>query len=195
MELHQIIKSLRKRKGLTGLKAAIELNISETHLYRLESGESIPTPDMVVQLSRLHGARWLKRMYCGTICEIGRTRAYPVLNKTDSSPTGIMVKLLEELRETEEVVPKIMSIALNKRSRNDFSHHQWTQLEIGLYELHDVKHAIDELIDSLADTLGMNIEAQMQAHTEKCRRNGYLDDGSPEPVAMVAESRAVYTAS
>ena len=62
-----------KEDQLSRKKAAVELSLSLPTLERIEKGEKIPEPDIVIAMSKLYHIPNLRRQHCCSNCMIGET--------------------------------------------------------------------------------------------------------------------------
>lgn len=53
-------------------RAAEKLFIDYKQLSRYETGETMPTPNMVLRMSKLYNDPALRRRYCTEVCDIGK---------------------------------------------------------------------------------------------------------------------------
>lgn len=169
----------RENKGLTrdnvaSLLAGKGIEISTESLGCYERGVRDPSPGMVAELADIYQEPFLTQRYCKYNCKIGQAYSYEVLDNIDlNNLSNIALKLLEEHRESHEVLAETLVIITNKRSKGDFSEEEMKKLKFNVHELLDTEHTIE--IFKIALNKFLDMKEMIAEHNEKCRRRGYVN--------------------
>ena len=166
----------RENKGFTRNNVADLLidrgvEISTESLGCYERGIRDPSPSMVKELAEIYEEPFLTQKYCKYNCSIGQAYSYEILDNIDTNLSSIALKLLEEHRESSELLEETLTLIVNKRSIKDFSNEQINKLKFNVHELLDVEHTIE--IFKIALNKFFNMEDMIQEHNQKCIDHGY----------------------
>lgn len=164
-------RDARKRAGLSIEEASFQLHISTRTLLNYEHGISTPPPETVLAMSRLYREPWMTQLYCRRDCAIGQAYSYEVLDRVNLDPASILLKLVGELKEAEAVLGRLLELAVNKNSREDFTQEEWAEFVTNLQEFLDVEHNIEVLKISLGRWC--DVSELIAAHNRKCFERGY----------------------
>ena len=167
----------RENKGFTrndvaGLLMEREIEISTESLGCYERGVRDPSPGMVVELAEIYGEPFLTQRYCKHNCAIGQAYSYDILDNIDTSLSSIALKLLEEHRESHEVLEETLMLIVNKRNKKDFTDKEINKLKFNVHELLDVEHTIE--IFKIALNNFIDMKEMIQEHNQKCIDHGYI---------------------
>jgi transcriptional regulator with XRE-family HTH domain len=100
MHIGSHVRTKRKALGLTQEKLARELGVTHQHVSRIESGQAVPSLDVLVNLSRKLGVTTdylLTGQDMTPLDAVGSIRAEPDLNPTAKRH---LIGVLNELRST-----------------------------------------------------------------------------------------------
>lgn len=98
----------REEKNLTRSRASELLGgISQERIVRIESGEYLPTPWEVLQMSKAYGKPELCNKYCSGMCEIGRQYVPEIQMKELSS---IVLEMLANLNAVSRMKERLIEI-------------------------------------------------------------------------------------
>jgi transcriptional regulator with XRE-family HTH domain len=164
-------RDARKKVGLSIEEASFQLHIAPRTLCKYEAGETLPPPGIVLAMCRLYCEPWMTQIYCQRDCAIGRAYSYEVLDRVNLDPASILLKLVGELKEAEAVLGRLLELAVNKNTREDFSQAEWSEFVAELQEFLDVEHNIETFKISLGRWC--NVSELIQAHNQKCCERGY----------------------
>lgn len=170
-------KEARKRAGLSIEEAAFRLHIGTRTLIKYEAGETIPPPEVVLEMSRLYRVPWMTQHYCREHCAIGRAYSYEVLTGVNLDPASVMLKLVGEMAEAQAVLQRMLELVVNKNRREDFTSSEWNEFTRLLGEFLDVEHNIECLKISLG--YWCDVAELIKAHNEKCWQRGYIKKEKP----------------
>ncbi|MCF6464170.1 helix-turn-helix domain-containing protein [Clostridium sp. Cult1] len=167
----------RENKGLTrdnvaSLLAVKGIEISTESLGCYERGVRDPSPGMVVELADLYKEPFLTQKYCKYCCAIGQAYSYEILDSVDLNLSNIALKLLEEHRESHEVLEETLVLITNKKTKEDFTETEIQRLKSNIHELLDTEHTIE--IFKIALNKFIDMKEMIAEHNEKCRRRGYV---------------------
>lgn len=168
-------RGARKRARLSIEEAAFRLHIAPRTLCKYEAEESIPPPEVVLEMSKLYGCPDITQRYCRECCAIGRTYGYEVLDNVNLDPATVILKLVGEYKEAGQMLGKLMELTVNKNSRKDFTDGEWQQYLQGLHEFLDLEHNIECL--KLALGRWCDVAELIEEHNQKCRERGYVKAG------------------
>ncbi|MGB9904620.1 MAG: helix-turn-helix domain-containing protein [Desulfotomaculales bacterium] len=167
-------KEARKQAGLSIEEASFGLHIAPRTLCKYESGETVPPPEVVLEMNRLYRAPWLTQHYCREHCAIGRAYGYEVLTGVNLDPASVMLKLVSEMAEAQAVLQKMLELTVNKNRREDFTPEEWAEFTRCLQEFLDVEHNVETLKISLG--CWCDVAELVAAHNKKCRERGYTKE-------------------
>ncbi|NPV54676.1 MAG: helix-turn-helix transcriptional regulator [Firmicutes bacterium] len=162
----------RKEIRMSREEAAAALHIGIKTLANYEDGRSIPPPEVVLEMSRLYNKPLLPHKYCRTYCAIGQTYNYAILDNVNLDIANVLLKLVCELEECRAVQDKLLSLAVNKKARQDFTDTEWREFIRYLQEYLDIEHTIEMLRFAIAGWC--NSEELIATHNRKCRERGYV---------------------
>ena len=163
--------SARKACGLSREEASFRLHVAPRTLCNYEAGDSVPPPEVVLEMSHQYGAPSMTQQYCRHSCAIGQAYSYVVLDNVNLDPASVSLKLLGELKEAQEVLQQMFSLMVNKNGREDFTDREWVQFSSHLHEFLDVEHNIETLKISLGRWADMSV--LVAQHNQKCIDRGY----------------------
>lgn len=148
----------------------IEISIESLGCY--ERGVRDPSPGMVVELADIYKEPFLTQRYCKFNCAIGQAYSYDILDNIDTNLSSIALKLLEEHRESHELLEETLTLIVNKRKIEDFTTEEIRKLKFNVHELLDVEHTIE--IFKIALNKFINMEEMIAEHNQKCKNHGYI---------------------
>ena len=97
-------------------------------LFRNEGGVREPSPGVVIELADIYKEPFLTQKYCRCNCAIGQAYSYETLDSVDFSLSNIALKLLEEHRESYEVLAETLVLITNKKTKEDFTEDELKKL-------------------------------------------------------------------
>lgn len=147
------------------------IEISTESLGCYERGIRDPSPMMVKELAEIYKEPFLTQKYCKYNCSIGQAFSYEILDEVDLTLSNVCLKLLEEHRESSELLEETIMMIANKRTIDDFKTEQIKTLKFNVHELLDVEHTIE--IFKIALNKFFNMEEMIQEHNQKCIDHGY----------------------
>lgn len=166
----------RYNKGLTRndvsdllIDKGIEIGIESLGCY--ERGVRDPSPAIVKELAGIYEEPFMTQRYCKYNCAIGQAYSYEILDSIDLSLSNVCLKLLEEHRESQEVLEETIMMIANKRTIEDFTDKEIGKLKFNIHELLDVEHTIE--IFKIALNKFFDMEDMIQEHNQKCIDHGY----------------------
>lgn len=168
-------RSAREQNGLSRDEAAFRLHIGTRTLAYYEALERMPSPDIVLNMSKEYKRPDLTIKYCKE-CPIGDVYSYEYLNNIDNSIPAVTMKLISELKEAVVAIDTILEISVNKRCKNDFTEKEWMQFGRAIHELLDVEHNIEILklvLEDLTPEVDL-IPKLVKEHNRKCWDRGYV---------------------
>ncbi|WP_432401030.1 helix-turn-helix domain-containing protein [Wukongibacter sp. M2B1] len=168
-----MFKGARLKRGLTLDEASNEIHVSKRALCNYESGETTPPSDVVLGMSRIYKEPWMTQKYCREYCAIGNAYSYVVLDKVNLDVPTVLIKLMEEIREANDVFDEMLRITVNKNDKSDFTDNEMQRLLKCVHEFLDLEHNIETLKISLNKWIDMARE--IREHNEKCFRQGYAE--------------------
>ena len=160
------------RNDVASLLANKEISVSVESLGCYERGIRNPSPDMVVELAEIYGEPFLTQKYCKYNWAIGQAYSYEILDNIDLNISNIALKLLEEHRESHDVLAETLILITNKKSKEDFTEKEVEKLKFNVHELLDTEHTIE--IFKIALNKFINMKEMIEDHNEKCRQRGYI---------------------
>ncbi|HHV61114.1 MAG TPA: helix-turn-helix transcriptional regulator [Firmicutes bacterium] len=169
-------REARKKAGLSLEEAAFRLHVAPRTLSKYESGEIIPPPEVALGMSREYKIPWLTQHYCREYCAIGQAYSYEVLDRVNTDPASVMLKLVGEMAEAQAVLQRMLELAVNKNRREDFSDREWAEFTKCLHEFLDVEHTIETLKISLGKWC--DVSDLISQHNRKCWERGYASKKS-----------------
>lgn len=175
-------KEARKQAGLSIEEAAFGLHIAPRTLCKYEAGETVPPPEVVLEMSRLYRIPWLTQHYCREHCAIGRAYSYEVLTGVNLDPPSVMLKLVGEMAEAQAVLQRMLELAVNKNRREDFTPEEWAEFTKCLHEFLDVEHNVETLKISLGRWC--DVSELISQHNQKCWQRGYIKKEKPAEPAI-----------
>jgi transcriptional regulator with XRE-family HTH domain len=165
-------RQARKQASLSIEEASFQLHIAPRTLCKYEAGETVPPPEVVLEMSKVYRIPWLTQHYCREHCAIGQAYSYEVLNGVNLDLASVLLKLVSELAEVQGVLQRMLELAVNKNSREDFSREEWVEFTGHLQEFLDVEHNVECLKISLGRWC--DVTELIKAHNQKCWRKGYV---------------------
>ncbi len=175
-EVFTTYKYYRKQAGMSIEGASSWLHVAPRTLSKYESGETQPAPQVALAMGRAYKNPALIFCYCQKECPIGANYSYQYLNNVDLSPQNILLKLYQEYREVGKALECLMSVAVNKKTREDFNEEQIHNLERDLHHLLDLEHTIQVLKMEMDRCQWVKIPNLVSQHNSKCYRQGYAVD-------------------
>lgn len=164
-------RDARKKMGMSIEEASFQLHISAKTLQNYEHGASTPPPEVVLAMSKLYKEPWMTQLYCKQDCAIGHAYSYDVLDQVNLDIASILLKLVGEMREADEVLGRMLELAVNKNARADYTQAEWDEFTDLLDEFMDVEHAIEILKISLDHWC--DVSKLVRKHNNKCVQRGY----------------------
>lgn len=160
------------RNDVASLLANKEISLSIESLGCYERGIRDPSPGMVVELAEIYQEPFLTQRYCKYNCAIGQAYSYEILDNIDLNISNIALKLLEEHRESHDVLAETLILITNKKSKEDFTQKEVEKLKFNVHELLDTEHTIE--IFKIALNKFIDMKEMIAEHNEKCRERGYI---------------------
>lgn len=161
------------RNDVAALLADRGIEISTESLGCYERGVRDPSPGMVVELADIYKEPFLTQRYCRYNCAIGQAYSYEILDNIDlDNLSNIALKLLEEHRESHDVLAEILVLITNKRTKKDFTDYEYERLKKNVHELLDTEHTIE--IFKIALNKFIDMKEMIAEHNRKCRERGYV---------------------
>lgn len=160
------------RENVASLLADRGIEISIESLGCYERGVRAPSPGMIVELADIYQEPFLTQRYCKYNCSIGQAYSYEILDNVDLNLSNVALKLLEEHRESHEVLTDVLILITNKKSIRDFTDIEIQKLKKNVHELLDTEHTIE--IFKIALNKFINMKEMIAEHNQKCRDRGYL---------------------
>lgn len=148
------------------------IEISTESLGCYERGVRDPSPGMVVELANIYQEPFLTQRYCKYNCAIGQAYSYEILDGVDMNLSNVALKLLEEHRESHDVLEETLILITNKRNKEDFAEEEMNKLKLNIHELLDTEHTIE--IFKIALNRFIDMEEMIAEHNQKCRDRGYV---------------------
>lgn len=133
--------------------------------------ESLSTPMFALRFSKATSHPEITYIYCREECPIGQAYCYEYLDQVCMDPVSALAKLGEEHREFDKVYNRLLSLAINKRSVEDFTKEEWRQFEDDLQEMFDLEHNIEML--KIAFEKWIDISPMIARHNQKCIERRY----------------------
>ena len=164
-------KIARKQAKLGIEEASFRLHIAPRTLCKYEAGDTVPSPEVVLAMSREYRQPELTLNYCRQNCAIGKAYGYEVLDAVDTNPVAVLAKLMGEIDEARGMLNRAMAITINKVHRNDFTDDEWDEFTDATLEFLDVEHNIEVL--KLTMGRMCDVSELVERHNQKCRDNGY----------------------
>lgn len=164
------------RNDVAALLADRGIEISTESLGCYERGVRDPSPGMVVELADIYKEPFLTQRYCRYNCAIGQAYSYEILDNIDlDNLSNIALKLLEEHRESHDVLAEILVLITNKRTKKDFTDYEYERLKKNVHELLDTEHTIE--IFKIALNKFIDMKEMIAEHNQKCIERGYVKGG------------------
>src|SRR3712207_2508329 len=107
-------KSARKKKELSIEEAAYKLHIANRTLSNYENYQTLPPPEVVLEMNRVYNNPNMTLIYCKRYCPIGKVFNYEILNNVNLSLESVLMSLEQELKEAEEALPRLIKIIRNR---------------------------------------------------------------------------------
>lgn len=167
-----MFRSAREIVGISQEAAAFQLHIGHRTLCDYEKHKTVPPPDVVLGMSRVYDKPEMTQVYCRQYCAIGQAYSYEILNSINSDVSSVLIKLMTELDEAKEALMKMMQLAINKKSRDDFNPEELAELIKYLDQFMDVEHNFEVLKISVSSWL--DISEVVKYHNNKCMQKGYI---------------------
>lgn len=172
-----MFKVARETAGLTQEAAAPLVGCGSRSLsdYEAEDQErvKVPPPGVVLLMGQHYNDPSLTIRYCREYCPIGQTYSYIHLDAIDDSLAAICLKLIEEMREVQEVaMTRLLTAVINKQIIADFTDQEIEAVEEATHELLDVEHLVEITKIRLAK-MGFDVPSMVARHNRKCDDHGY----------------------
>lgn len=161
------------RNDVAGLLMERQIEISTESLGCYERGVRDPSPEMAVELAEIYEAPFLTQRYCKYNCAIGKAYSYEILDNIDLNLSNVALKLLEEHRESHDVLAETLILITNKKSKKDFSQAELKKLKFNVHELLDVEHNIE--IFKIALNKFIDMKEMIAEHNQKCIDRKYAN--------------------
>lgn len=162
------------RNDVVMLLADRGIDISTESLGCYERGVREPSPDMVLELSEVYKEPFMTQKYCKYNCSIGKAYSYEILDGLNlDNISNIALKLLEEHRESQNVLNDVLGLIVNKESEKDFTGTEKDKLKEYVHELLDTEHTIE--IFKIALNKFLDMKEVIKEHNEKCIEKGYAN--------------------
>jgi transcriptional regulator with XRE-family HTH domain len=162
----------RKQTGLSIEEAAWRLHIAPRTLIKYEAGETVPPPEVVLEMSREYHIPWLTQVYCREHCAIGAAYSYEVLNGINLDIQSVILSLRQEAEEAMAVLGDLEKLSRNKRCCEDFNDADWNEFVKALQEWLDLEHNIECIKISLGTWT--DVSELVKQHNTKCEERGYV---------------------
>lgn len=134
-----ILYEARKKKYPNREAAAERLPVCSRLLDDYETGKGIPSPDMALAMSEELGSPFLRRVYCASICPIGRKQQCSADKPEDLA--RIALTLIKELQDVVNRQQSFISISfdglVHEQEKGEY-------MEF-LQELRELKQAVEVL--------------------------------------------------
>ena len=179
-----MFKEARNGVNLSLDKASRKIPCGRRNLARYETGEVVPSPDVVLRMSKVYKCPEMTHIYCREHCAIGREYAYDYLDAVNSDPISVIAKLAGEMDEVHGILNNLFALTVNKNKREDFSDEEWELFTEYVLELLDVEHAVEMLKISLGHWC--DVAGLVEEHNQKCIRQGYKRTKKEAALAMAA---------
>lgn len=166
-------KDSRKKAGLSIEEAAARLHISPRTLSNYEDSKTIPSPEVILSMSKEYKQPFITKLYCKECCAIGKCYSYEILNNVDLDLSSVLMSLQTEVNEAMQVLPKMSKLIRNKKHREDFSKEEWKEFIKSLHEWIDLEHNIECL--KVVFNEFSDVTTIIQEHNEKCIKKHYVD--------------------
>ncbi|WFA10371.1 helix-turn-helix transcriptional regulator [Tissierella sp. Yu-01] len=160
------------REDVTMLLADRGIGISMESLGCYERGVRDPSPSIVVELADIYQEPFLTQRYCKHNCAIGQAYSYEILDSVDMNLSNIALKLLEEHRESHNVLADTLVLITNKTGKKDFTENEINKLKTNIHELLDTEHTIE--IFKIALNKFIDMKEIIADHNQKCRDRKYV---------------------
>lgn len=155
-ENKNVYQHSRESAELTRAQACERMQcVSESRLYRIESGETLPYPDEVSAMSEAYKAPGLCNFYCANDCPLGQDRVAVVPEKELPIITLEILSILNKLSTEKD---RLIEISADGRISQD--------------EMLDFKR-IRERLEEMSSTIDA-----LQLWLDNAIAAGGLDDGS-----------------
>lgn len=164
----------REAAGLTQKEAAERLHVGLRTLRAYELGDVVPSPAIVLAMSKIYRMPDLTLRHCREACAIGQAYSYEVLDNVNSDLAHVILKLSEEMNEAREMLDRVLQLVVNKKSREDFTEQEWREFREAIMEFIDVEHNVEMLKIALGRTA--DVAELVAAHNRKCHENGYVKE-------------------
>lgn len=175
--MHTLIATARRDAGYSQPEVARKMHLSLRAFQYLESGERELTSEQALKLSRILKQPALTMVYCRQSCAVGREYCYDILNNVDLSPMAILAKYRQEAREAQEALDNLTELMLNKRSAQDCTETEMSEIRRWTHELLDLEHVIETLKLRLWDFI--DVSALIREHNQKCMDKRYYCTKKP----------------
>lgn len=172
----EIARLTREQVTLQLADRGIEKSIESLSCY--ERGARVPSPEIVSELAEIYKTPFMTQEYCKYHCEIGRRFSYEILDNIDNSISTTALKLMQEHKESFDVLPEILGLIVNKTSKKDFTDYEYERLKTCFHELLDTEHTIEVFKISMSKFLDM--KEMIREHNEKCVNRGYAKRKAPK---------------
>lgn len=166
------------RNDVASLLTEKGIDISSESLGCYERGVRDPSPDMVMELSEIYGEPFMTQRYCKSNCAIGKAYSYEILDNLDlGNISNIALNLLQEHKESQDILLDVLGLIVNKESPEDFSDSEKDKLKECVHGLLDTEHWIE--IFKIALGKFLDVKEIIEEHNEKCVEKGYAKRKSP----------------
>lgn len=175
MEIGVLIREARDEAGMSRKALGAAVGVSGRTIEAYEVGRQTPLPDVVLKISKRCDVPWLTQFFCRGYCAIGAAYSYEVLNAVNTDPASVLLKLVGEMAEAQAVLKRMLELAVNKNTREDFSPAEWAEFVRCLHEFLDVEHNVETLKISLGKWC--DVSELIAEHNSKCWNRGYIKKG------------------
>lgn len=166
------------RNDVALLLADRYMKIGSESLGCYERGVRDPSPDVLIELAEIYKEPFMTQKYCKYKCTIGKAYSYEILDGLNlDNISNIALKLLEEHRESQNVLNDVLGLIVNKESSKDFTEVERDKLKEYVHELLDTEHTIE--IFKIALNKFLDMKEVIREHNEKCIDKGYTNKKSP----------------
>jgi transcriptional regulator with XRE-family HTH domain len=152
-----MLKSARKKAGISREEASFRLHIGCRTLADYEAGKTTAPPDVVLKMAEVYDQPDLPADYCANLCPIGQIFAHS-FEKTNLAVT--VLRVLQEFNQVEKLKDRLISIASDGRltvdEKPEFENilREVVELEkqIGELKIFAMKHGINVMSDEKEKT-------------------------------------------
>lgn len=135
-----LLLEARKRKFPSREAAEEYLPVCSRALHDYEAGKKIPAPDTVAVISEALGEPFLRRVYCTSVCPIGRKQNCATVDKPEDL-TRVALTLIKELQDVIARKQEFINI-VHDGQVHEYEREKYLEF---LHELRELKHAVEIL--------------------------------------------------